>query len=59
MTSTKIRIGNMVLTTVTQGKTQIRAVRPLKTDIPEELCRNVTVGMMDNKWSSKKFKKVS
>ena len=41
----KIRFGNVIITTVDNGKDRIKTVRPFKVDIPNELVKNIITGM--------------
>jgi hypothetical protein len=41
----KVRVGNVIITTVDNGKDKIKTIHPFKVEIPNELVKNIITGM--------------
>lgn len=48
ITKQKIRYGNLIITTLDNGKDKIKITRPFKAEIPNELVKNIITGMYQN-----------
>lgn len=45
ITKQKIRYGNVIITTVNNGKDKVKIIRPFKREISDELLKNILTGI--------------